>query len=56
VSQPRIAAFARLANGNSSPVRIIGGQATTLEQTMHGLAYDATHDEVVVPVALGAAY
>ena len=22
---------------------------------MHGLAYDATHDEIVVPVALGAA-
>jgi len=26
-----------------------------LSRTMHGLSYDATHDEVVVPVALGAA-
>lgn len=36
-------------------MRIIEGQATHLSRTMHGLAYDATHDEVVVPVALGAA-
>jgi DNA-binding beta-propeller fold protein YncE len=55
VSQPRIAAFARMANGNANPVRIIEGQSTHLSRTMHGLAYDATHDEVVVPVALGAA-
>jgi len=55
VSQPRIAVFARSANGNSNPVRIIAGQATRLSRTMHGIAYDATHDEVIVPVALGAA-
>lgn len=55
MSQPRIAVFARSANGNSNPVRIIAGQVTRLSRTMHGIAYDAAHDEIVVPVALGAA-
>jgi DNA-binding beta-propeller fold protein YncE len=55
VSQPRIAVFARSANGNSNPVRIIAGQPTRLSRTMHGIAYDATHDEVIVPVALADA-
>jgi DNA-binding beta-propeller fold protein YncE len=55
VSQPRIAVFARSANGSSKPVRIIEGQPTHLSRTMHGIAYDATHDEIVVPVALAAA-
>lgn len=36
-------------------MRIIAGQASHLSRTMHGIAYDATHDQVVVPVALGAA-
>lgn len=47
--------FARAANGNSGPVRIIAGQATRLSRTMHGIAYDSAHDEIVVPVALAAA-
>ena len=55
VSQPRIAIFARSANGNSNPVRIIAGQDTHLSRTMHGIVYDATHDEIVVPVALADA-
>ncbi len=55
MSQPRIAAFARLADGNSGPARIIEGQATKLSRTMHGIAYDTRHDEIVVPVALAAA-
>ena len=37
------------------PVRVIGGQATKLSRTMHGIAYDAVHDEIVVPVALAGA-
>ena len=36
-------------------MRTIEGQATRLSRTMHGIAYDATHDEIVVPVALAAA-
>jgi hypothetical protein len=47
--------FARLANGNMSPVRVIEGQATHLSRTMHGSAYDAVHDEMIVPVHLAGA-
>ena len=52
---PRISAFARLANGNVAPDRTIEGQATNLSRTMHGLAYDPVHDEIIVPVALSGA-
>lgn len=52
---PRISAFARLANGNVAPDRIIEGQNTSLSRTMHGLAYDDLHDELIVPVALSGA-
>jgi hypothetical protein len=55
VSVPRISAFARLANGNVAPGRVIEGQDTNLSRTMHGLAYDAIHDEIIVPVALSGA-
>ncbi len=47
--------FARLANGNVAPKRVIEGQGTNLSRTMHGIAYDATHDEIVIPVALSGA-
>ena len=52
---PRISAFARLANGNVAPDRIIEGQNTKLSRTMHGIAYDEVNDEVMVPVALSGA-
>jgi hypothetical protein len=55
VSVPRISAFARLANGNVAPDRIIEGQDTNLSRTMHGLAYDNVNDEIIVPVALSGA-
>jgi hypothetical protein len=55
VTQPRIAAFARLANGNIAPARVIEGQISKLSRTMHGIFYDAVHDEVFVPVALAGA-
>jgi len=55
VSEPRISAFARLANGNAKPTRVIAGQTARVSRTMHGIFYDATHDEIVVPVALGGA-
>jgi hypothetical protein len=41
--------FARLANGNAKRTRAIEGQATLLNRTMHGIVYDAIHDEIVVP-------
>jgi hypothetical protein len=47
--------FARLANGNVGPERVIEGQGTKLSRTMHGIAYDAVHDEFVVPVHLAGA-
>jgi len=47
--------FARLANGNVAPSRVIEGQATNLSRTMHGIAYDEIHDEIVIPVALSGA-
>jgi hypothetical protein len=55
VSVPRISAFNRLANGNVAPNRIIEGQGTNLSRTMHGLAFDELHDEIIVPVALSGA-
>jgi hypothetical protein len=55
VSQPRIAVFARSANGNVRPTRIIEGQSTKLGRTVHGIAYDSVHDEIVVPNPLAAA-
>jgi hypothetical protein len=55
VSVPRISAFARLANGNVAPDRTIEGQSTNLSRTMHGVAYDPVHDEIVIPVALSGA-
>lgn len=47
--------FARSASGNVAPSRTIEGQSTNLSRTMHGLAYDDTNDEIIVPVALGGA-
>ena len=47
--------FARLANGNEGPVRVIEGQGTKLSRTMHGIAYDSVHDEIIVPVHLAGA-
>jgi DNA-binding beta-propeller fold protein YncE len=37
------------------PTRVISGQATKLGRTIHGLAYDRVHDEIVVPNALADA-
>jgi hypothetical protein len=48
VNHPQIAAFARLAKENTPPTRKLEGQETLLGRTMHDLAYDAIHDEIVV--------
>jgi hypothetical protein len=55
VTQPRIAVFARLANGDAAPTRLITGQNTLLGRTIHGLAYDPIRDEIVAPNALADA-
>jgi hypothetical protein len=55
VTQPRIATFARLANGNVAPKRVIAGQPTKLSRTMHGIAYNPADDEIIVPNPVAAA-
>jgi DNA-binding beta-propeller fold protein YncE len=55
VAHPRIAAYTALADKNATPVRIIEGQATLLNRTVHSIAYDAMHDEIVVQSNIGQA-
>ena len=50
-----MAAFARMANGNMMPRRIISGEATKLGRTVHGMAYNPVHDEIIVPNPLADA-
>jgi hypothetical protein len=45
--------FAGLADGNARRVRAIEGQQTLLGRTMHAIAYDPIHDEIVVPQQFG---
>lgn len=55
MTQPRIATFARLANGNLEPKRVIEGQASKLGRTLHGIDYNAVRDEIVATNPLAAA-
>jgi DNA-binding beta-propeller fold protein YncE len=55
VGQPRIAAYDALADRNAVPERIIEGQKTLLNRTVHSIAYDAVHDEIVVQSNIGQA-
>jgi len=55
VSHPQIAVFARLANGNASPVRAIAGQKSLVARTTHGIAYDDIRDVFMVPQFYGQA-
>ena len=49
MSQPRISAYASLANGNAQPTRVIQGPKTLQARTSHYIAVDAVHDEIAVP-------
>ncbi|MPY90913.1 MAG: hypothetical protein GEU99_23735 [Luteitalea sp.] len=55
MAHPQIAVFARLADGNAARNGAIEGQQTMLGRTMHGIDYDAIHDEIVVPQQFGQA-
>ncbi|HLH77176.1 MAG TPA: hypothetical protein VKV28_10255 [Candidatus Binataceae bacterium] len=55
MSDPRIAAFARLASGNSEPLRIIQGQKTKITRAAHGITYDPGRDEIIASEPLAAA-
>ena len=48
MAHPQIAAFARLAEENSAPTRLLAGQKTLLSRTMHDIRYDEIHDELFV--------
>ena len=49
MGHPQVAAFARLANDEAQPTREIAGQNTLFTRTMHDMAYDPIHDEIIVP-------
>ena len=55
MNQPQIAVFARSAKEDTPPLRAIEGQKSLLGRTMHDLAFDGIHDEIVVtsPLAQG---
>ena len=55
VAQPRISTFAAAADKNAVPRRIIEGQKTLLNRTVHAVAYDEIHDEIVVQSNMGQA-
>ena len=55
MNHPQIAIFARLAKENEPYVRSIEGQKSLLGRTMHDMAYDNVHDEIVVTSALAQA-
>jgi len=48
VNQPQIAVFARSAKEDTPPLRAIEGQKSLLGRTMHDIAFDGIHDEIVV--------
>ncbi|HWP85723.1 MAG TPA: beta-propeller fold lactonase family protein [Terriglobia bacterium] len=49
VAHPQVVAFERTANGVPRPTRSIAGQNTLIARTIHDMAYDPIHDEIVVP-------
>jgi DNA-binding beta-propeller fold protein YncE len=55
VAQPRISAFSTAADRNAVPNRIIEGQNTRLNRTVHAIAFDDIHDEIVVQSNIGQA-
>jgi DNA-binding beta-propeller fold protein YncE len=55
VAQPRISTFSYSADKNAEPNRIIEGQNTKLNRTVHAVAYDEIHDEIVVQSNIGQA-
>ncbi|MDA2934561.1 hypothetical protein MYX82_09495 [Acidobacteria bacterium AH-259-D05] len=55
MSHPRISVFASLAKEQAAPVRVIEGQATKLARTMHQIALDTVHDEIVVSNSIAQA-
>jgi hypothetical protein len=55
VNHPQIAIFARSAKENTPYLRSIEGQKSLLGRTMHDIAFDGMHDEIVVTSPLAQA-
>jgi DNA-binding beta-propeller fold protein YncE len=49
VSHPRLAVFARQANGQVAPLRVLEGQKTEISRSLHGIYVDIPNDEIVIP-------
>ena len=46
---PRLAVFARQANGQVAPLRVLEGQKTGISRSLHGIYVDIPNDEVIIP-------
>ena len=55
MSHPRLAVFARQANGQVAPLRILEGQKTGISRSFHGIYLDIPNDEVIMPSNVSAA-
>ena len=49
MSHPRLAVYARQANGQVAPLRVLEGQKTGISRSLHGIYVDIPNDEVVIP-------
>ena len=49
MSHPRLAVFARQANGQVAPLRVLEGQKTGISRSLHGIYVDIPNDEIVIP-------
>lgn len=49
VSHPRLAVYARLADGQVAPLRVIEGRSTRMSRSLHGVALDTVNNEVFLP-------
>src|SRR5581483_11144136 len=49
VAHPQIVSFPRMAEGNPKPSKAIAGQNSRITRTIHDLAYDPIHDEIMIP-------
>ena len=55
MSHPRLAVFARHANGQVGPLRVLEGQKTGISRSLHGVYVDIPNDEVIMPSNVAAA-
>ena len=54
MSHPRLAVFARQANGQVAPLRVLEGQKTGISRSFHGVYIDIPNDEIILPSNVAA--